>query len=294
MPYTQVHTQIEALLNRKTNNYINANRLPCTNHSPYVILASHRSIEVLSSPLVGLAGRFSLPPTPPVLLSFSSSNSSACLSFLMTSTSPYRSQASPALVMTEMPLTPPLGSPTKTGPFASPFSDYFTDTSASASPEPAQPSPVQKSLLHRLGAIGEQIQRREPGAIVAASLHASLDALEALIAAPESQSREPADVGDSGLFLEDDGGEPAWKSSEPRVDACHCRQSSTTASNHNRHHRQHHQPRRTDKLLKEAQAVLARVTESSKQLRKRYEEVKVRFMCPFKLRLDARNIGGHG
>lgn len=109
----------------------------------------------------------------------------------------------PANVQT--PQTPPPISPH--GPHDSPFSDYWTD--ASFSPNPNHPHcfeshPSQRPLLQRINSIGAQIVRVEPQGRVADILGQRLDALEAVLAAPETRSRMPAELEDSGLFLEDE------------------------------------------------------------------------------------------
>ena len=86
------------------------------------------------------------------------------------------------------------------------FSVYFSDddtTSPQASAS-MEPSPMQRKLLGRLQDIGQQILRKNLSIYEHGVLGAELDALEQTLRAPESQSREPADVEDSGLFMDDD------------------------------------------------------------------------------------------
>lgn len=103
------------------------------------------------------------------------------------------------------PHTPPPITPD--APHDSPFSDYWTD--ASFSPNPDHPHcfeshPSQKPLLQRINSIGAHIVRSEPHGKLAELLSRKLDALEAVLAAPETRSRLPAHLEDSGLFMEDD------------------------------------------------------------------------------------------
>ena len=85
--------------------------------------------------------------------------------------------------------------------FDSPFSDYYTDTSLSPDPSP---SPAQKALLTRLAAIGQQILRKDPSAQKFRWINERLDGVEEVFAAPESQTRQPPELEDSGLFMDGD------------------------------------------------------------------------------------------
>lgn len=100
------------------------------------------------------------------------------------------------------PETPPLQSfAPRRILFDSPFSDYFTDTSLS--PDPL-PSPSQKALLSRLTAIGQRIARKEPSSQKFGWINDRLDGVEAAFAAPDTQSRQPPEMEDSGLFMDGD------------------------------------------------------------------------------------------
>ena len=100
------------------------------------------------------------------------------------------------------PETPPLRSLSpRRILFDSPFSDYYTDTSLSPDPSP---SPAQKTLLTRLAAIGQQILRKDPSAQKFRWINERLDGVEEVFAAPESQTRQPPELEDSGLFMDGD------------------------------------------------------------------------------------------
>jgi len=100
------------------------------------------------------------------------------------------------------PETPPLRSLSpRRILFDSPFSDYYTDTSLSPDPSP---SPAQKALLTRLAAIGQQILRKDPSAQKFRWINERLDGVEEVFAAPESQTRQPPELEDSGLFMDGD------------------------------------------------------------------------------------------
>ena len=85
--------------------------------------------------------------------------------------------------------------------FDSPSSDYYTDTSLSPDPSP---SPAQKALLTRLAAIGKQILRKDPSGQKFGWINERLDGVEEVFAALESQTRQPPELEDSGLFMDGD------------------------------------------------------------------------------------------
>lgn len=100
------------------------------------------------------------------------------------------------------PETPPLRSLSpRRILFDSPFSDYYTDTSLSPD---LSPSLAQKALLTRLAAIGQQILRKDPSAQKFRWINERLDGVEEVFAAPESQTRQPPELEDSGLFMDGD------------------------------------------------------------------------------------------
>ncbi|KAF4313890.1 hypothetical protein GTA08_BOTSDO00336 [Botryosphaeria dothidea] len=84
----------------------------------------------------------------------------------------------------------------------SPFSDYYSDSTFSGGPQ--QASKTQSALLNRLSQLAVQITREEPVEPVAHHVQGALDNIYALFAVPDTQTRQPADLEDSGLFVEDD------------------------------------------------------------------------------------------
>ncbi|KAK5240926.1 hypothetical protein LTR16_009988, partial [Cryomyces antarcticus] len=108
-------------------------------------------------------------------------------------------------IASQVPSTP-LRSPRRTAFLQdSPFSDYFTDPSITD--EPSASTDTQKALLKQLTNIGAHILRSEPGADLTPTLHSRLQYVQAALDDSESmfaQSRRPADIGDSALFMDDD------------------------------------------------------------------------------------------
>jgi len=104
------------------------------------------------------------------------------------------------------PFTPPHHDQSKRILESSPaFSNYFSDEEPSPQTSGIlRPSPSQSRLLGRLSAIGRQILRKDPGEHERTVLNAELDALEQTLNAPEPRSREPPDIADSGLFVDDE------------------------------------------------------------------------------------------
>ncbi|EKG21769.1 hypothetical protein MPH_00892 [Macrophomina phaseolina MS6] len=84
----------------------------------------------------------------------------------------------------------------------SPFSDYYSDSAFSAGSQRA--TKIQSALLNRLSQLAVQVTREEPIEPVAHHVQRALDNLYALFAVPDTQTRQPADLEDSGLFVEDD------------------------------------------------------------------------------------------
>ncbi|KAF9633871.1 putative rhoptry protein [Lasiodiplodia theobromae] len=99
------------------------------------------------------------------------------------------------------PSTPPA----RTVLHDSPFSDYYSDSPFSAGPQHA--SKIQSALLNRLSQLAVQVTREEPIEPVAHHVQRALDNLYALFAVPDTQTRQPADLEDSGLFIEDEKSE---------------------------------------------------------------------------------------
>lgn len=87
------------------------------------------------------------------------------------------------------------------------FSDYFSGNDESHSPSlmsGAKVTPLQQRLLYRLNELAQQVLRAEPGDQTAIILEEELEHIEQRCNAPESQSRAPAEMADSGLFIDDD------------------------------------------------------------------------------------------
>lgn len=119
------------------------------------------------------------------------------------------------------PFTPPHRDQPKRVLESSPaFSNYFSDEETSPQASGVlRPSPSQSRLLGRLNAIGRQILRKDPGERERTVLSAELDALEQTLNAPEPQSREPPDIADSGLFVDDEPEEQPDKQLEEMMTA---------------------------------------------------------------------------
>lgn len=106
----------------------------------------------------------------------------------------------------------------------------------------------QRILLARLQDAACAVHRIDITTHAFQVLNQDIDRLERTIAAPDAQTREPADVADSGLFVDDESDEldePIEEEQEPKaVDA-------------------------------EFHETIARVSRVSQDLRQRYEEIKV-------------------
>lgn len=139
------------------------------------------------------------------------------------------------------------------------FSNYYSDDETSPqSSGILKPSPSQSKLLGRLNAIGRQILRKNPSDHERTVLSAELDALEQTLNAPEPQTREPPDINDSGLFIDDEPEEA--RETDKRGDL----EASVAAAQ--------------KRLKKEAQKrdeLVARVNKLNREFQKRYEEMKV-------------------
>jgi hypothetical protein len=139
------------------------------------------------------------------------------------------------------------------------FSDYFSGDEQSPTPAktslngPTQVTLGQQRLLFRLNEIGNQILRSTLDGQTPGIIDSELDALEQTLNAPESQSRAPAELEDSGLFIDDDA-------EDERREALEEQRLALQA---------------THAQLEEGREVVARVSEVTEQLKKRYDEVKV-------------------
>jgi Skp family chaperone for outer membrane proteins len=126
------------------------------------------------------------------------------------------------------------------------------------SPNPAngaKVTPKQQRLLSRLNEIGLQVLRNEPGGQTP-SIEKELDYLEQALNAPESQSRAPAELADSGLFIDDEVEES--KLSEDYKQA------------------EYEEGILRERKKQEGREVLSRIGRATEQLRNRYEDLKVR------------------
>jgi hypothetical protein len=140
------------------------------------------------------------------------------------------------------------------------FSDYFSGDEYSPTPAKAtlngqaQVTPSQQRLLHRLNEIGNQILRSNLDGQTPGIVDSELDALEQTLNAPESQSRAPAELEDSGLFIDDEAEDERRENLEYERLAAQAKH---------------------DAQLEEGREVVARVSEVTERLQKRYDEVKV-------------------
>lgn len=113
---------------------------------------------------------------------------------------------------------------------------------------------IQRQLLDRLNAIGRAILEADLTEDHCDRLSLDIEKLEQTLAAPDSQSREPAEIAEQGLFVDDDATETEVEStivSEVPV-----------AKN------------------REAAEMIARVTEAAGALKERLIELKVSFIYP--------------
>lgn len=197
----------------------------------------------------------------------------------------------------------------------SPFSDYFSqagddarsvgvqhdpkyagynDTTAGAAPYEA-PSPETQQLLVRLGALQAQLMRGSAGEGVESDVlnivGRKVGELEVELEALHSQTRLPADLEDSGLFMDEEDEHPpahaeaARPISQQRLHTSHSLRSThphddgePTAEN-TRAER--------DYQLLEAQRVLETVTRAQEELRRRHAEL-VRLNDDLALQIEER------
>lgn len=177
------------------------------------------------------------------------------------------------------------------GVIDSPFSDYYTDSPPTFSPDSRFTSPFQQKLLNRLTRIGTQVLRRTLSDDASKDIEVGLDALENHLQAPEVKSREPADVADSGLFIDDDDEEDDGNVYDSQEDDSEGSNEDLAKSHDGLGLRMSDSPEEEylesplgsvedflqDKVLMdadEADFLVKRVTNVANELRKRYEEVK--------------------
>lgn len=173
----------------------------------------------------------------------------------------------------------------------SPCSDYAPDITFSL-PDPFGPaantSPAQRKLLSRLTRIGDQVLRRTLSDDASRVVDAELDAVEVTMQAPEVKSRESADIGDSALFMDDEDEEVQDNDGSPdgrrilptllemveadtvggaeqdswKPSALTAKSEGTSTNNI------------SDKVARDAQAIVERVTTVARSLRESLNEVK--------------------
>jgi len=168
-----------------------------------------------------------------------------------------------------MPRTPDSQPPSaRTRLFDSPFSDYYTDV-ANSPDLFTSGSPAQKTLLHRLSDLRAQIIRRNPNDQVAVAIHSKIDAIESILFAPESQSRKPAEIDDSGLFIDDEDSDNGLGIGPVADEDAHILRHASYESDE-----EDFTNTTNDNPLPEVEEVLARVTKVNAVLRERYTELK--------------------
>lgn len=149
----------------------------------------------------------------------------------------------------------------------SPFSDYFSEGEVhlgdDKSPSYTLPSPEAQRLLLRLNDLGSQILREEPSERAVDVLNDRLDALEDALTAPEAQSRQPAELVDSGLFMGED---------EQTEDGYGLGLDGAEDFVEDKLQMSRGPPQ--FQLVKESQALLDRVTRANIDLRSRFDEMR--------------------
>ncbi|KAK8220369.1 hypothetical protein IWZ01DRAFT_4810 [Phyllosticta capitalensis] len=109
---------------------------------------------------------------------------------------------------TDCPATPPA----RPVLHDSPFSDYYTDSSPVLS---AHTSKTQNALVNRLSQLAVQFTRQDVPQDVAQHVQSTLDHIYALFTVPDTQTRQPADLEDSGLFVDEDSPCPSKTRYDP-------------------------------------------------------------------------------
>ena len=169
----------------------------------------------------------------------------------------------------------------------SPFSDYFTDEARSTfqhTPERAamydEPSSEAQQLLVRLNNLQSTLMRggSEREALNIVGRRMSLIELE--LNALHSQTRLPAELEDSGLFLDDDEVEMHEIDRDNTPNGYTASVLPSAGLDGAFDHRDEmeldwgRRPSQTDKLLLEARSTLDAVTKAQEQLRQRHEELR--------------------
>ncbi|KAF2100107.1 hypothetical protein NA57DRAFT_56033 [Rhizodiscina lignyota] len=201
------------------------------------------------------------------------------------------------------PRTPSPSRPSTRGLVDSPFSDYYTDSSAFSPDPPPQfaqfASPAQRKLLTRLNRIGTQILKRTQSEDANSVLSRELDILESAVGAPIPRTREGDDVVDSALFMDEDDGDIESSDDEEEEgqeqgqggqeemtesrNGLGARMSSSPESElldspvEEQQHQEELEHDMSGKVVMDAEdahALVARVTKVASELRERFEETK--------------------
>lgn len=168
--------------------------------------------------------------------------------------------------------------------YDSPFSDYFTDENRSVD-EYSTPSSESQKLLLRLNTLGAEILRQDLSAPMTTSLGAKLDDFETVLRTPEAHSKRSSLLSDTGLGITD----VVDEEEEEEEEEAHTTPSAPPSDD--RPATPAHQQqldgavdvlpdaiktklRTQDRLLREAQEVLQRVSKANDSLRKRYDEIR--------------------
>lgn len=158
----------------------------------------------------------------------------------------------------------------------SPFSDYFTDDARSTTHDEHTynaPSAESQRLLLRMNNLASQLMRDDNASEAMSVMARKIGELEHELNALHSQTRLPAEMEDSGLFMDDD------EQDEPKEET---RNGTTTSASFPQVHGAYDEPERekesqhTDnaELLAEAHKVLQSVTVAHEELRKRHTELR--------------------
>ncbi|KAL9068053.1 MAG: hypothetical protein Q9157_006617, partial [Trypethelium eluteriae] len=181
----------------------------------------------------------------------------------------------------------PLQSPQPLLYHDSPFSDYFTESPMDSSTH--APTVTQRKVVQRLNNIAARILRKEPTENTYDLLHKNIDSIEEALGEVVSQTRQPADIGDSGLFMPDDDdndnadddpfspptfSSPAPSDKPPAVLDSPPLTRTDSAQSHSELAPSPASTSSADALSSTARALLTRVTNAASQLRCRLAEVQ--------------------
>lgn len=159
-----------------------------------------------------------------------------------------------------MPTTPVRLAPPPRLWEGSPFSDYFSE--AGDSP----PKTLDLQFVQRLSNIGARIALNRWDDQLCSSVDSKLAALEYAITHPDTPSKVPAGMVDSGVFLDDESEKTVFDSDNTPSPV-----KETIFSDVQTGSGMH-----SGNLLRQAQDVLTRVTKANAELRLRFKELKVK------------------